>query len=144
MSTLINRFALLAVIAALAVLAATNSLFSSSPLVIAAQLLALGLAVWARRSFPTGTFRVEAAPAAAALIRRGPYRLIRHPMYAATLLFVWAAVLAHLSAMTLAVAIALTGVVAARIVLEERVLRERYPEYADYARASKAVLPYLL
>lgn len=144
MSSLITRFALGAVIAALAILGVTNSLLSSSPLVIGAQVFAVCLAVWARRSFPTKAFRVTATPAADSVIQRGPYRLIRHPMYAAALLFVWAAVLSHLSALTLAVGIILTGVVATRIVLEERLLRERYPEYAAYARSTKAVVPYLL
>jgi protein-S-isoprenylcysteine O-methyltransferase Ste14 len=144
MSTLIARFALGAVIAALMILAVTNNLFSSSPLVIGAQAFAVCLAVWARRSFPTGAFRVTATPAAGSVIQRGPYRLIRHPMYAAALLFVWAAVLSHLSALTLVVGIILTGVVATRIVLEERLLREHYPEYVTYVRSTKAVVPYLL
>jgi len=144
MSTLVARFALGAVIAALVILAVTDNLFSSSPLVIGAQVFAVCLAIWARRSFPTGAFRVTATPAADSVIQRGPYRLIRHPMYAAALLFVWAAVLSHLSAPTVAVGIILTGIVAARIVLEERLLREQYPEYATYVRSTKAVVPYLL
>jgi protein-S-isoprenylcysteine O-methyltransferase Ste14 len=143
-STLTTRFALGAVLAALVILAVTDNLFSSSPLVIGAQVFAVCLAVWARRSFPTGAFRVAATPAADSVIQRGPYRLIRHPMYAAALLFVWAAVLSHLSALTSLVGITLTGVVATRIALEERLLRERYPEYAGYVRSTKAVVPYLL
>ena len=144
MSTLVTRFALGAVVAALVILAATNNLFSSSPLVISAQVFAVCLAVWARRSFPARAFRVTATPAADSVIRRGPYRLIRHPMYAAALLFVWAAVLSHVSALPLGVGILLTGVVATRIALEERLLREHYPEYASYVRSTKAVVPYLL
>ena len=144
MSTLIIRFALVAVTAALVILALTNGLFSSSPLVIATQVFAVSLSVWARRSFPTRAFRVSATPAADAVIQRGPYRLIRHPMYAAALLFVWAGILSHLSALTFAVGIILTGVVTMRIVLEERVLRERYPEYSTYVRSTKAVVPYIL
>ena len=144
MSTLIGRFALGAVIAALVILAVTNNLFSSSPLVIGTQIFAVCLAVWARRSFPAGAFRVTATPAADSVIQRGPYRLIRHPMYAAALLFVWASVLSHISASTVAVGIVLTGIVATRIVLEERLLREQYPEYATYVRSTKAVVPYLL
>lgn len=144
MSTLIIRFALVAVAAALVILALTNRLFSSSPLVIAAQVFAVSLSVWARRSFPTRAFRVAATPAADAVIQRGPYRLIRHPMYAAALLFAWAGILSHLSALTLAVGIILTGVVTMRIVLEERLLRECYPEYSTYVRSTKAVVPYVL
>lgn len=144
MSTLITRFALAAVIAALVLLGATGNLFSWSPPAIAAQLFAVALAVWARRSFPSGAFRVAAAPAAEGVIRRGPYRVIRHPMYAAALLLVWAAVLSHPSVLTVVVGVVLAGVVATRIVLEERLLRERYPEYAAYVGSTKALVPYLL
>ncbi|HKI86484.1 MAG TPA: methyltransferase [Thermoanaerobaculia bacterium] len=97
---------------------------SSLP-VIAAQLFAVGLAVWARRSFPTGTFRVTAVPAAHDVIQRGPYRLIRHPMYTAALLLIWAAVLSHSSVMTVGVGILVTVLVFARILIEERLLVEQ-------------------
>jgi protein-S-isoprenylcysteine O-methyltransferase Ste14 len=144
MSRLITRFALVAVIAALLTLAATGNLFSASPLVIATQIVGVSLSLWARRSFPAGAFRVAATPAADVIIRRGPYRFIRHPMYAAVLLFVWAAILSHVSALTLMIGVVLTCIVATRIVLEERVLGERYSDYADYVRTTKAVVPFLL
>ena len=144
MSTLVGRFALAFVIAALVILAATDNLFSTSPLVIAAQLSAVCLGIWARRSFPTGAFRVTAGPAADTVIQRGPYRVIRHPMYAAALLLIWPSILAHPSALTLGIGVVLTLVVGTRIVVEERLLRERYPGYAAYARTTKAIIPYLL
>lgn len=143
-STLITRYALAAVIVALVILGVTGNLFSPSPFVIGAQVFAVFLSVWARRSFPTGAFRVTATPSTGAVIQRGPYRLIRHPMYSATLLLVWAAVLSHRSALTLVIGTMLTGIVATRIVLEERVLREHFPEYDTYVRSTKAVVPYLL
>lgn len=144
MSKVITRYALLFVIGALVLLAATHSLFSSSVIVIAAQLLAVGVAIWARRSFPTKTFRVDATPSAETVIRRGPYRLIRHPIYSAALLLIWAAVLSHLSKWTMAIGVVVTIVAAIRVVFEERFLRDRYPEYAAYAQVTKAIVPYLI
>jgi protein-S-isoprenylcysteine O-methyltransferase Ste14 len=144
MSTVITRYALLFVIGALVLLAATHSLFSSSVVVIALQLLAVSIAIWARRSFPTKTFRVDATPSAETIIRRGPYRLIRHPMYFAALLFIWAAVLSHLSKWTMAIGVVATIIAALRVIFEERFLRDRYPEYAAYAQVTKAIVPYLI
>ena len=144
MSTIISRYALLFVLGAVIFLASTDSLFSSSVVVIAAQVFAAGVTIWARRSFPTKLFRVDAMPSAETVIRRGPYRLVRHPMYSAALLFIWAGVLSHLSIRTLAIGGGVTVIAALRIVFEERFLRDRYPEYAAYARATKAVVPYLL
>jgi protein-S-isoprenylcysteine O-methyltransferase Ste14 len=131
------------VVVAIGVLAATGNLFTSSPFVIAAQVGAVGLNVWARRSFQEGTFRVSAAPAGTSIIRRGPYRVIRHPMYSAALLFIWAAVISHVSALTLTIGVAVTAVVVARIIAEERLLSAQYPEYRDYARSTKALVPFL-
>lgn len=144
MSNLITRFALAALVAVIVILAATGNLISTAPLVISVQALAIALSIWARRSFPRGTFRVAADPAADALIQRGPYRVLRHPMYAAALLFVWAAVLSHRSVLTWTLGLVLTVIVAARVVGEERILRARYDGYDAYARSTKALIPFVL
>ena len=75
MSTVISRYALFFVIGAVVLLAATDSLSSSSVGVITAQLLVVGISIWARRSFPKKSFRVDATPSAETVLRRGPYRL---------------------------------------------------------------------
>jgi protein-S-isoprenylcysteine O-methyltransferase Ste14 len=136
-------FPLVFVVAAIIVLAVTGNLFTSSPFVIAAQVAAVGLNLWARGSFQKGTFRVSAVPGGTSIIRRGPYRVIRHPMYSAALIFIWAAVVSHLSVLTLAIGIVATVVAIARVFAEERLLRARYPEYHDYTRSTKALVPYV-
>ena len=134
---------LILILAAIAVLGATGNLFSASPFVVAAQIAAIGLNVWARCSFQKGTFRVTATPVGRSIIRRGPYRIMRQQRYSAALLFVWAAVIGHLSRLTLAVGVAVTCVAVARVIAEERLLRKQYPDYSDYARATKSLVPYL-
>lgn len=121
----------------------SGNLFSSSPFVLAAQVAAIALNVWARSSFGKGTFRVTAEPGGQSIIRSGPYRYIRHPMYSSALLFVWAAILGHLSLWTLIAGVAVTGVAVARVSAEERLLRERYPDYPEYAHETKSLVPYV-
>ena len=135
---------LLVVVVAIAVLGVTGNLFAASPFVITAQVTAVALNVWARISFPRGTFRVTAAPGDASIIMRGPYRFIRHPMYSAALVFIWAGVASHLSVLTLTIGIAVTAVIIARVIVEERLLRAKYPEYLDYSRSTKALIPFVL
>ena len=134
---------LLLVIAAIVALGATGNLLAPSPLGITVQAGAIALSVWARRSFRRGTFRVTATPGSSSIIRSGPYHFVRHPMYAAVLLFIWSAVVSHLSVLTLAIGIAVTPVVIARVVVEDRLLRARFPEYGEYARSTKALVPYV-
>lgn len=143
MRLLESAIPLVLLLALLLVLAVTGNLFSRSPLAIAAQVLAVVVNVWARVSFPAGAFRVGAEPAGGVTIRRGPYRFIRHPMYASALLFLWAGVLTHLKAWTLLLAVADTALVIGRIVSEERLLRQAYPDYDQYVRTTKALVPFV-
>ncbi len=140
---MVSAWPLLVVLAAIILLGVTGNLLTSSPLVIVVQAAAVVLNIWARRSFQQGAFRVSATPGGSAIIRGGPYRFVRHPMYSAVLLFVWAAVLSHLSAFTVAIGVVVTVVAITRVVAEERLLRERFPDYGDYARSTKALVPYL-
>lgn len=144
MSDIITRYGLFIVIALIVLLAATDGLFSSSPVVIAAQLLAVGVNIWARRAFPADTFRIDATPSAETVIRRGPFRLIRHPMYSSVLLLIWAGVLSHLSLWTATIGAVATIICVLRIIYEERYLREKYSDYVEYTKTTKAVIPYLL
>jgi protein-S-isoprenylcysteine O-methyltransferase Ste14 len=144
MSNFISRYGLFVVIGAIVVLIAVNGLFSSSPVVIALQVIAVGINIWARRSFPAKTFRIDATPTAQTIIRRGPYTLIRHPMYSSVLLIIWSGVLSHISLLTVVIGLGATIVSVIRIISEERFLRERYPDYAEYVKTTKAVIPYLV
>lgn len=134
---------LLLVVAAIIVLGVTGNLFSLSPIVIAIQVAAVALNLWARISFHRGTFRVTAAPAGTSIIRNGPYRFIRHPMYSAVLLFIWAGIANHLSAFTLAIGVAVTALCILRVFVEERLLRATYTGYQDYAGTTRALIPFV-
>lgn len=135
---------LLLIIAAIVVLGVTGNLFSASPIVIAVQVAAVALNLWARASFKKGTFRVGAAPGGTSIINNGPYRLIRHPMYSAVLLFVWASVAGHPSALTISIGTLVTAIGIARVVVEERLLRASLAGYPNYAKSTKALIPFVV
>jgi len=140
---LLSKLAFPVLLAALVFLAVRGSLFSRSPIVIAVQLLGLVINGSARWSFPTGQFRVTADPGPGDMLRRGPYRLIRHPMYAGALLFLWTGIVAHWSMVPVVVGLVVAALVAIRVVEEERLLGERFPDYAEYARSTKRIIPFV-
>jgi len=64
----------------------------------------------------------------------GPYRFVRHPGYAGSILAVFGIVLALSSVWTLIPAAAASIITVIRTVLEDRTLQEELPGYRDYAR----------
>ena len=75
------------------------------------------------------------------LVERGPYRLVRHPMYAAVLLGGFGAALLHRDALHWLWLALLAPVLVVKIRREERLLAARYPTYADYRRRVSALVP---
>ncbi len=142
MCTFVSRYALLVVGVAIVVLLCAGQFVSRSPMVIALQVAAIAVAVWARRSL-AGAFAVTAEPRGDAVVEVGPYRWVRNPQFAAALLLVWAAVVSHLAVLSLLVGLVVTAVAAVRIVCEERLLRARFPAYADYARRTRRLIPFV-
>jgi protein-S-isoprenylcysteine O-methyltransferase Ste14 len=77
------------------------------------------------------------------LVTSGPYGWIRHPIYTVVSLFAWACVLGHPSLVAVSAAILVTVGGLMRMLAEESALRLKYPEYLQYARKTKRMLPYV-
>ena len=144
MIKIISKIALPVLGVAILYLMFSGNFFSLSPFVIAGQLLAVALSVWARQSFQGGQFSIHAEPIEGPMLRTGPYQFIRHPMYAAALLLTWSSVLGHLSLVTVIIGFIVTCAIAIRIVTEDQFLLTHFPEYAEYSRTTKRVIPFLI
>jgi protein-S-isoprenylcysteine O-methyltransferase Ste14 len=109
------------------------------------QLAALLLAVWAMlvmTSAQKRLFRISPDPTGhRQLVRDGPYRWIRHPMYAAILLLVAPPLLERADVLQLILLAALAAVLVAKLTLEERLLVRRFADYADYRRETWRLFP---
>lgn len=140
----ISKLALLITVAAILYLLFSGNLLSLSPFIITGQLLAVALSIWSRRIFQGGQFSIHAEPSEGPLLSSGPYCYIRHPMYSAVLLLIWLGVLGHLSLVTMVIGLIVTGVVGIRIMTEEQFLRSRFPEYTEYSRTTKRIIPFTI
>jgi protein-S-isoprenylcysteine O-methyltransferase Ste14 len=124
-------------------LLATRTLFSSSPVVISVQIFALLLFLWARISFGRRSYHLVADPTEGGLVTGGPYRYIRHPIYAAVCLFTSAGVAVHWSWSAGLCGGLVLGSAVLRIFCEEFLVAARYPEYAQYSVTTWRMIPYV-
>lgn len=121
-----------------------GELFSPHPLVIALQVLAVVFMLWARATFGLRSFHAAANTTEGELVTRGPFALVRNPIYSAAILFTWAGAAAHLNLVSAALALLVLGGMLVRIRFEEQALRERYKEaYAAYCRRVKRLVPFV-
>jgi protein-S-isoprenylcysteine O-methyltransferase Ste14 len=139
----VSRLGFVLAVLAIVWLALQRALFCPHPVGIAFQALAVLLMVWARLTFGLRSFHLGAAPTAGGLVTHGPYRWWRHPIYAAVLYFAAAGVFCHPSGRALAAGLLVAAGLGTRMVLEERLVRERYPEYGAYAARTRRVVPFL-
>ena len=119
-------------------------LFAHAGVPLALQVVAGVLMLWARLTFGRRSFHAGADPTPGGIVTRGPYGLVRHPIYTATLLFVWAGVAAHGVLVGVLLAIVATAAVVVRMLAEERLVVEIYPEYEEHAHRVKRLIPFVL
>lgn len=143
-AALLSTPVFIVLVLAVVVLALSDSLFGHGPLTIGLQIAGVLLMVWARVTFGLRSFHYAANPTSGGLVTTGPYRFVRHPIYSAVLLVVWTGIAANWSLHAAALGLVVTLMTALRILFEESLVVERYPEYAAYALRTRRVIPFVL
>ncbi len=103
----------------------------------------LGFAMWARAHLGRNWSGIVTVKEDHALVRTGPYRVVRHPIYSGLLLALigTAAVIGEWRGI-FAVICALIGFLW-KIQVEEKRMSENFPEYTQYRRQTAALIPLL-
>lgn len=97
-------------------------------------LLSFAVLSWLGRSF---SIMAEARR----LVTRGPYAIVRHPLYICEEIAVLGTMILHFSPFACMVVALHCSLQFRRMVHEERVLRQAFPEYAAYAARVPRILP---
>lgn len=143
LKNLLSILGYLVAVAAMAGLLFIHHLFAKSPYLLAVQVAAALLMIWARMTFGLRSFHAAASTSEGGLVTTGPYRYWRHPIYASIIYFVWAGQVQAPGAVPLALAATVTLGLFARMLVEERFLTQAYPEYPTYARKAKRLIPFV-
>ena len=109
------------------------------PFAVAGGVLAgfgLGFAGWAYRSLGPAFTPYPRPAGDASRVEVGPYRFVRHPMYGGLIVFLVGISLAY-SITSLALTLVLAVLWRAKSAAEERMLLERFPDYAPYRRRTR-------
>lgn len=75
------------------------------------------------------------------LVTKGPYGVVRHPLYASEMITMFGVALGYFSLTALLVFLATLGFTLRRTYNEERVLRSAFPEYEAYAQRVPRIIP---
>jgi protein-S-isoprenylcysteine O-methyltransferase Ste14 len=114
----------------------------AGPAGVGLQAIGLGLRVWSMRTLGRSYTRTLRTEDTQSVVDDGPYRYVRHPGYAGSLL-IWTGF--ALTSRSLPVVQLVGGLVGGayhrRVTAEERLLRRDLPGYAAYAERTKKLIP---
>ena len=111
-------------------------------LLLAGESLALAAVAWLLVSVLALGRCFGVLPEARGLVTRGPYRLVRHPVYLGEIAACTGLLLGAFSAWNVGCFVVLCAAQWVRMGLEERALEQTFPEYAAYAARTPRLIPW--
>jgi protein-S-isoprenylcysteine O-methyltransferase Ste14 len=118
-------------------------ILSENPITISIQLCSIALMIWARITFGRRSFHATANTTKGELVTTGPYRWLRHPIYAAVIYFSFASIIAYPFMDTIVAVILIIVGLFIRMILEEKSLLLTYDNYAEYSKRVKRIIPFV-
>lgn len=130
--------------ACIAVIVASGPWIARTPVMLVLEITGMIPGCWAIVTMFPGRFNIrpDVRPGAG-LVTRGPYRLIRHPMYTTVLVVMLALVLDEPHSLRLCAWGILLVDLLLKLGYEEKLLRAAYSEYEAYRRRTWRLLPWI-
>ncbi|MFA5403966.1 MAG: methyltransferase [Ignavibacteria bacterium] len=125
------------------IIAFTGKVIPENLFLLLALIFSLILAVW---SMIVMKFHFNAAPdvlPGAKLTIKGPYKLIRHPMYTSLLLLILVWIINDFTFVRLTISIIFFIDLILKIFYEEKLLSKNFKEYSKYKKRTKRIIPYI-
>jgi protein-S-isoprenylcysteine O-methyltransferase Ste14 len=142
----IKSFLLVSIqIACILLIMGSGPLLAANRLLLVAETAGIALGLWSLAVM--GIKNLNIAPTVregAELVFRGPYRYIRHPMYASVLMTIWALIIDRFTMLRLIAGLILTADLAIKIFYEEGILKRHFREYPAYMERTKRIIPFIL
>ena len=137
--------AVVVAVAAIGAMVWRREILATTAWAVVLQVLAGALMIWARLTFGFRSLHMGPEPTPGGLVTTGPFRFLRHPLYASMLWWVWAATASHISWIGTVLASLVTASFWFRMLAEERELLLAFPEtYPDYMRRTRRVIPFVI
>jgi len=116
----------------------------AAPAGLVLQAVGLGTRWWSMRTLGSSYSRTLRTETGQSVVDTGPYRLVRHPGYAGSLLIWTGFALTSSSLPVVALVGALMGTAYhRRMAAEEELLRRELPHYDDYFARTKKLIPFV-
>ena len=112
------------------------------PPLLLLQIAGIAIGIWAFIAMGIGNVNISPlVKQGAVLVTRGPYRLIRHPMYLAVLLVIWPLIIDQSSLPRITAGFVLTADLIIKILFEESLLKKHFSEYKTYVKTTNRLIP---
>ena len=129
-------------IISLGLIGVTGPLFAANKFLLFVEMIGLFLGVWAVLIMKPGNFNITPDPLSwSKLVRGGPYRFIRHPMYLALLLTTLPLIIDRFNYLRLLFWVTLLIDLLLKIIYEEKILVAEVNGYENYLKGTYRLIP---